>query len=63
MELNPTEQITYLIVPDDSSNDGEAVQMVISRAEAHAMLLMPGGLCLGNWLRLRGLTPDPVAES
>ena len=63
MDLKPTERITYVIVSDDAPEDDLAVQMVISRAEARAMLLMPGGLCLDNWLRLRGLTADLATES
>ena len=63
MDLKLTEGITYLIVPDSEAHDAMAVQVVISQAEARTMVLMRGGLCLKNWLHLRGLTADPVAES
>jgi hypothetical protein len=63
MDPDAIDQITYAIVPNDGPNDVQKVQVVISEAEARAMILMPGGFCLGNWLKLRGLTPEPVSES
>ena len=47
--------MTHPVVLDDESPDEDTV---VSLIEWHAMVRMPGGICLDNWLRLRGLGSD-----
>ena len=42
---------------------GPTPQILASLSEVKAMRIMPGGLCLLNWLRIRGLIDEPFAES
>ncbi len=59
-------QLQHDVVTVGVVDDGEAgppTQIVITLAEAKVMQYMPGGLCLVNWLRLRGLLDEPMKES
>lgn len=38
-------------------------QLTATLPEVLAMQKMPGGLCLTNWLRIRGLLNEPFMES
>lgn len=66
----------FAIDPDDISPGAPATvrvlhdvpctpesQVAMSLAEIKTLQLMPGGVCLINWLRVRGLLDEPTQES
>lgn len=60
-EPTPVESRVTVKIEDDSTV-GQP-QLVLSLAEAKAMFRMPGGICLTNWMRLRGLLDEEFRES
>lgn len=61
-EPNKTANPVSVGITADGINVKQA-QIMISLAEAKAMQRMDGGMCLTNWLRIRGLVDEPFKES
>ena len=61
-EVAASDPVTVGLVPDDLR---QQEQVLVSTSELLVMRTMVGGVCLLNWLRLRGLIDEPggVKES
>ncbi len=55
--------VTYGVVDDDEDWSRPQSQITLSLAETKTMQRMEGGICLENWLRIRGLDGGPTVES
>lgn len=59
--------LTFGIVSDSEDVDRPPTQVVVSLAEAKAMLRLDGGICWENWLKIRGMDINgellPMKES
>jgi hypothetical protein len=62
-ETPTSDRVTVGVSDDSPTPHPPHTQIVISFAEARAMMRMPGGICFTNWLRIRGLDDEPVKES